>query len=78
MKKLILAFIIFSCSEQEIEQEKGCHMGRLKGEKEYVFIRCSTTEQYLAGNNENMGGLDKLTYSLYDIHKFEKYCDRCK
>lgn len=82
-KTMIVALFItalFSCSENEPEpkQEYGCHMAIPNGKTEYVLVRCATTQQYLAGNNEAEGGLSKSKWSSYFNHKFEQYCDDCK
>lgn len=72
---LILALFAFSCSDDDPETENGCLTGIPTGATDRVLIKCSTREQYLAGNNVSAGGT--ASWNAYTGHQWAK-CNDCK
>jgi hypothetical protein len=76
MKKYLFIILIafVACSEEEPESDQGCLTGIRKGTNYRVTIRCSTHQQFLAGNNTHAGGTSN--WSDYEDHQWAK-CSAC-
>jgi len=72
----ILAILVIVCACTEPETDQGCLTGIPKsGGTGRILIRCSTRQEYLAGNNVGAGGT--VSWDSFISHEWEK-CDDCK
>jgi len=77
MKKVLLIAALIcalACDEEETTEE-GCLTGIPKSGGSRTLIKCSTREQYLAGDNTSQGGT--ASWTLYTSHEWEK-CKECQ
>lgn len=74
---LLLLIILLSCGTEQPEPSSavGCQSGIIDGNR--IFIRCTTMDGFLAGDNIDAGGLSKSEWSKYSNIKWE-LCDNCK
>jgi hypothetical protein len=77
MKKVVtilILMVILSCSDDD-ETNKGCLTGIPKSGGDRTLIKCSTREEYLAGNNTSAGGT--ASWDAFTGHQWAK-CADCK
>lgn len=63
MRKIVILILIISCSQDD-EIQMGCMTGYNKSDQTRTIqlIRCCTREQFLAGSNTDLGGMDRVKY----------------
>lgn len=72
---ILLLFTILACSDDDPERNKGCLTGIPKSGGDRVLIKCSTREEYLAGNNTSAGGT--ASWDAFTGHQWAK-CGDCQ